>query len=366
MMKNSKGPKGVKKEKIIPVKEPVNEFRRDLVDRDWVLVSSARLSRPHFGVKKDSTGDILVPAKECPFEDPQKSGNGEPLYWLPRPSSKSKKIDSEKFENWFVQVIQNKYPAVFKNIESDYADYGPFKKWGGFGYHEVVITRDHDRPLQKMETKEISLVFKTYQERYKILEKDERIDYILIYHNQGELAGASIPHPHSQIVAMPIVPPEISRSINGGILFYEKNQQCVYCAMLKFELKEKIRVVFENECFVVIAPYASKVPYELRIFPKKHSSNFEDITDNCLDHLSEALKDGLVRLEKVLGDFDYNFFIHTSSARIKNVPYYHWHIEIYPRTYKWAGLELGSGIDVLAVPPEQAAEELRKALKKRK
>jgi len=362
MTKNSKDSIVSKKKKTEPVIKPVNEFRRDLVDRDWVLVSSARLSRPQFGAKKDSASSNNVVVKECPFEDPQKSGNGEALYWLARPSN-GKKIDQEKFENWFVQVIQNKYPAVFKELESDYADYGPFKKWNGFGFHEVVITRDHDRPLQKMTVKEISLVFKTYQERYKILEKDERVDYILIYHNQGELAGASIPHPHSQIVALPIVPPEISRSINGSILYYEKNRKCVYCSMLEFERKEKTRVVFENDCFITIAPYASKVPYELRIFPKKHSSNFEDITDKCLDHLSEALKDGLMRLEKVLGEFDYNFFIHTSSARVENASYYHWHIEIYPKVYKWAGLELGSGVDVLSVPPEYAAEVLRKALR---
>ncbi len=365
MEKKNKAAKDAPKEKVPPSKL-VAEFRRDMVSGDWVLVSSARQSRPLFGAsaQKDGSAKILL-IKDCPFEDPQKSGNGDALFWLPRPSD-GKKEDCEKFDNWFVQVIQNKYPAVFKNIIPEYENYGPFKKQGGFGFHEVVVTRDHDRPIEKMEIDEISLVFRAYQQRYRVLEKDERVDYILIYHNQGSLAGASVMHPHSQIVAMPNIPPDISRSINGALLYYEKEKKCVHCVMLEFEMKEKTRVVFENECFITIAPFASKVPYELRIFPKQHASDFEETPDNCLAHLSEALKDALTRLSAVLGEHDYNFFIHTSSARVDSVPYYHWHIEIFPRTYKWAGLELGSGIEVLPIPPEQAAENLRNAFKKAK
>lgn len=339
----------------------IAEFRRDMVCKDWVLVSSARSKRPIFGdIKKGMAGKQAQSIKSCPFEDPQKSGNGEAIFWLPRPSN-GKKVDSEKFENWFTQVIQNKYPVVSKDSPSRCVKVGPHKKCDSFGFHEVVITRDHSRPLQKMTVPEIVQVLRTFQERYKVLERDERIEYILIYHNHGFLAGASIAHPHSQIVALPIFPPDISRSINGGLLFFEKDKKCVHCAMLEFERRDKSRIIYENEHFVVFAPYASKVSYEVRIFPKKHSSDFEETPNIQLPLLAEALKNALARLARVLGEFDYNFFIHTSSARVDNVPYYHWHIEILPRTYKWAGLELGSGVEVISTPPEQAAEELRNA-----
>lgn len=340
------------------------EIRRDMVSREWVVVSSARQSRPIFGAKDKKASSKKVVKKICPFEDPQKSGNGDALFWLPRPKNGHAR-DIEKFENWFVQVIQNKYPIVFKDIDPICTYEGPYKKCDDFGFHEVVITRDHDKPLEKMTVEEILLVLLAYQQRYKVLEKDPRIEYVLIYHNQGVLAGASIPHPHSQIIALPVVPPDVARSINGALLFFEKNKKCVHCVMLDFELKEKKRIVYENEDYVAFCPYASKVPYEVRIFPKKHSSDFEETPEKSLVFLADALRDSLLRLKALFGDFDYNFFVHSSSARVDNVPYYHWHLEIYPKTYKWAGVELGTGIDVLSVPPEQSAEELRNILNKK-
>lgn len=359
MKKPSK--KESKKEKNPADFKLVAEFRRDPVSSEWSLISSARAFRPSFGGAASAGKPAKKgPVKECPFEDPQKSGNGDPLFWLPK-TCNGKNTNCEKFENWFVQVIQNKYPMVFNNRTTTCKHEGPYKTCDGFGFHEVVITRDHNKPLQNMKIEEIVQVLRTYQQRYRVLEKDPRIEFILIYHNQGVLAGASIAHPHSQIAALPIVPPDIARSINGGLLYFEKERKCVHCEVIKYERKEKKRIIFENEDFIAFTPYASKVPYEIRIFPKKHNSDFEEFPEKCLPHLAEALKDSLARLGAVLGEFDYNFFIHTSSARVDNVPYYHWHIEIYPHIYKWAGLELGSGVQVLPIPPEQAAENLRNA-----
>jgi UDPglucose--hexose-1-phosphate uridylyltransferase len=212
-----------------------------------------------------------------------------------------------------------------------------------------------------MTLKEIALVIKAYQQRYKMLEKNKYIEYILIFHNHGELAGASLSHPHSQLVALPIIPPDVSNSINGGINFYKKHKKCVHCVMLDYEKKEKKRIIYQNKHFITLAPYASRVSYEIRIFPIKHSSDFEEMPRNQRLFFAESLKDALLRLKKALKNPDYNFFIHTASAKVKNVPYYHWHIEILPRTYKWAGLELGTGIEVVEVSPEQAVADLKKA-----
>jgi UDPglucose--hexose-1-phosphate uridylyltransferase len=330
----------------------ISEFRRDLVNGEWILVSTARQARPFFfkKIKKEKK----YSKKNCPFENPQKSGNPDPLLWYP-------KLKTKELKDWFVQIIPNKYPLLErKDVCARFDLEGIHQKVDAFGFHEVLITRDHDRPLSKLSIEEIGLVLRAYRERYKILEKDECIEYILIFHNQGEMAGASIPHPHSQIVALPITPPDVNKSIEGGKIYFKKFKKCAHCSILEREIKEKERVIYKNKYFITISPYASKVPYESRIFPLKHGSDFEKITDEEISYLAKSLKDILLRLNKVLGDPDYNFFIHTSSVKIKNSLDYHWHIEILPRTYKWAGLELGTGVETVAVSPEATAEQLRK------
>lgn len=340
-----------------PYKEKqVSEIRRDPVSGEWVVVSSIRKQRPHLLCPKKEKAKKKVSIKKCPFEDPQKSGNPKPIIWLAKKSRKS-------FKDWFVQVIPNKFPVLFhKNFCAQTFRVGPYKKIDAVGSHEVIITRPHNRPIDKMTFDEIEIILKTYRQRYKMLEKEKCVEYVLIFHNEGELAGASISHPHSQLVALPIIPPDVSRSINGGINFFSKNGKCVHCTMLDYEKKEKIRVVNKNKHFITICPYASRTPYETRIFPLRHTSDFEETTDEEIVFLAKSLKDALARVAKALNNPDYNFFIHTSSAKVKNVPYYHWHIEILPRTYRWAGMELGTGIEVVAVPPEISAKHLKSVL----
>jgi len=334
----------------------ISEFRRDLVSGDWILICDTRRNRPTFFKPNKKNKKILK--KDCPFEDPQKNGNPNPVLWFAKNNSK-------EFKDWFVQIIPNKYPLLVKKggTCAKFDLEGIHQKADALGFHEVLIMRDHDRPLSKMSLEEIALVLTAYKERYKILEKDECVEYILIFHNQGKKAGASIPHPHSQIVALPIIPPEVNKSIEGGKNFFKKHNKCVHCVSISREVKEKIRIVYENKYFITMTPYAPRTPYEIRIFPRKHNSDFEEVTTEEIPFLAYSLKDVLLRISKVLKNPDYNFFIHTSSARVNDVPYYHWHIEIIPRTYKWGGLELGSGIEVTAISPEEAAEQLRKAKK---
>lgn len=329
------------------------EFRKDIVSGEWILVSSLRQARPVFFKKIEEAKKENVSIRNCPFENPQKSGNKKPVL--------------EYFDNngeWSIQIIPNKYPVLYREKTCPIiGKYGIQEKIAGAGFHEIIITRDHNKDLKKLRVDEINVLFKAYKERYRILAKEKCVEYILIFHNQGELAGASVEHPHSQLVALPIIPPDVSRSINGGFNFFKKNKKCVHCVLIDWEIKQKKRIISKNKYFIAFAPYASRVPYEIRIFPLKHSSDFEEITYEERDFLAEIFKECLLLLSRTLNNPDYNFFIHTSSSKVKNVPYYHWHIEILPRMYKWAGLELGTGIEVVAVPPEQAAEHLRKEKK---
>jgi len=327
------------------------EFRKDLVSGDWILVAPSRKKKDYVSLEKD--------IKKCPFEDPQKSGNPFPLLWYPHPESPPSKI--EDFNEWFVQVIPNKFPLLLKQEQCpDFKNAFSAVKLPAVGYHEVIITRDHSKTLDKMTIEEVQLVLKAYKERYRALAKDPCIKYILIFHNQGRKAGASLFHPHSQLVALPIIDPDVSKSLQGSEEFYKRNKKCVHCVMIERELKGKERIVAKNEHFVTVVPFVPRVSYETRIYPLKHTSRFEDLDKELFPALAESLKEALSRISLALDNPDYNFFIHTSGVE-QQFDYYHWHIEILPRGFDWAGLELGGGVEVVTVLPEEAATQLKGA-----
>jgi UDPglucose--hexose-1-phosphate uridylyltransferase len=345
-------------------KEDLPEFRKDLVSGDWILVAAGRKKRPHRLKRLKSLPKLTTTAKGCPFEDPQKSGNPPPLLWYPHPKTPASKI--EDLKSWFLQVIPNKYPLLYKDdVCPKPKKRGAEEKLAAVGYHEVIITRDHFRTIDKMSLDEAQIVLKSFKERYRTLSKDPCVKYILIFHNQGETAGASLFHPHSQLVALPIVDPDVASSINGSWNYYKVYKKCVHCVMLQKEERDKVRVINKNKYFITVVPFAPRVSYETRIYPIKHSSRFEDVDKDEIPYLAESLIDALKRVNKVLDCPDFNFFIHTAPTG-NGDEHYHWHIEILPRGFKWAGLELGMGIEVVAVPPEIAADDLRKAVKTRK
>lgn len=341
-------------------KGPVSgsEFRRDTVSGDWILVASGRAKRP--SAKPDHRDRLSSAVKGCPFDDPQKSGNAEPLLWLAHPERKAG--GEPELKDWWVQIVPNKFPALKPHhecpqIEGD----GSYQRMSGVGFHEIIITRDHHRRVSEMTSEEAETVLYAYQERYHALQREPCIEYILIFHNQGPAAGATLYHPHSQLIALPIIPPDVSKSLEGSRTYYAAHGRCVHCSMLDWEREKKERLVYENDRFLVISPFAPRVSYEMRIYPKKHASRFEDAdaADRLL--LADALGAILRKIKKAMGDPDYNFFIHTAPAKAAGPDYYHWHIEVLPHTSIWAGLELGTGIEVVAIPPEDAADALRAA-----
>ncbi len=338
----------------------IPEFRKDLVGGDWILVAASRRKRPQLLKKPTFPAAKTDPGIEkCPFEDPQKSGNPFPLLWYPKPDTPASKM--EDFDSWFVQVIPNKYPLLVQHTECPAVKKKDAEETiQGFGYHEVIITRGHYRTIDQMSSREIQVLLKAYKERYRTLANDPCVKYILIFHNQGEAAGASLFHPHSQLVALPVVDPDVASSLSGSLNFHKIYKKCVHCVMIKQEIKEKARIIHKNKYFVAVTPFASRVSYEIRIYPLEHASRFEDLDKDLFPFLAEALKDSLLRLNKALANPDYNFFIHTAPVGDGDTDHYHWHLEILPRGFKWAGLELGMGIEVVAVPPEEAAMHLRK------
>ncbi|KKS37358.1 MAG: hypothetical protein A3G49_01730 [Candidatus Sungbacteria bacterium RIFCSPLOWO2_12_FULL_41_11] len=338
----------------------ISELRQDIVFGDWVVIATGRGRRPHDFAKKDGDHWWKRQKKNCPFDElidsafyvALKSGEVHKL-------SKKNKTVLEK--NWFLQIIPNKYPAFGKGICAVQRKIGPYFWEDGVGFHDVIITRAHEKSVALMSQKEADILIRAYRDRYLQLKDEDCVEYVSIFHNHGPEAGASIAHPHSQVIAISVVPPDVGRSIKGSAVFYHKNKKCVHCVMIDFEKREKIRIIYENEKFVVFAPFASRTAFEVRVFPKKHSPNFESIHNSEITFLADALKMALAKLCKGLGNPSYNFFIHTSpAANIEALRHYHWHIEILPKTAIWAGFELGTGIDISSIAPEKAASFLRK------
>lgn len=336
-----------------------SELRQDIVSGDWVVIATGRGRRPddfaarprdHFWKKK----------KDCPFEKILGPSfyivlnNGE----AHRPSQKNKLLLKK---NWFLQIVPNKFPAFSHGICGIVKRDGPYQWEDGVGFHDVLATRSHEKTIAFMSQKEVESIIHAYRYRYLELKDDDCVQYISIFHNHGPEAGATLAHPHSQIIAIPVVPADVGRSIRGSANFFHKNKKCVHCVILAFEKKEKKRVIYENERFIAFAPFASHVAFEIRIFPKKHMPMFESINHEDITYFADALRISLKKLYQGLGNPSYNFFIHTAPAYdTKEFEHYHWHLEILPKTAVWAGFELSTGIDISTIAPEKAAAFLRK------
>lgn len=327
------------------LKKPVSELRFDLVSKNWVLIATGRARRPEtFATQQREKHETLE--TECFFCN---------LGTQERPVLEYKNENGD----WEVTVVPNKFPAFSCSGNLHERVDGPYSLMDGVGFHEVVITRDHKKSLAELTAPQIKKVIDAYQERYLDLANEKFVNYIAIFHNHGREAGASVAHPHSQIIAMPLIDPDLQQSLNGSRIFFENQKECVHCKMMNWDIADKQRIIFINEKFVVLAPFASRVAFEVRIYPREHHAYFERIKEDEKILLAEAFREALSRIFKGMGDPAYNFFLHTAPSDGKDYNHYHWHFEILPKTSTWAGFELGTGIEISTIQPEEAAKYLR-------
>jgi UDPglucose--hexose-1-phosphate uridylyltransferase len=338
-------------------KKNPSELRFDLISKDWVIIATGRAKRPE-AFKLRKRAKIRISKKECPFcnIETQKP----PLLIF----SQGKKIPYKKGQkipkNWTTIIIPNKYPALLPQKVLKKEREGKFyQKISGVGFCELVITKNHRKHFPHFELWQIKEVLECYQERYLDLMKKPHVAYVSIFHNHGAEAGASQPHPHSQIITTPLIDVDLLKALSNSKKYFEKTGKCIYCQMNKWEEKVKKRIIFENKDFLVLCPFASKSAFEVIISPKRHSSNFEKISEPEKWTLVEAFKVAMVKLYKALDDPPYNFYLHTAPAKGKH-PYYHWHFTILPKTATPAGFELGTRMEICVIEPEKAAEFLRK------
>jgi UDPglucose--hexose-1-phosphate uridylyltransferase len=329
----------------------VPELRKDPIIGRWVIIATERGRRPQ-GVSRRPQAE---PEGVCPFCPGQEDKTPPEVYASGRTSGQAGQA------GWRVRVVPNRYPALMVEGDLDRHGDGIYDGMQGVGAHEVIIeTPDHARGLPELTTQEVTEVLLAYRARILDLRNDHRLRYILLFKNHGAAAGATLAHSHSQLIALPVTPRLVVDEIVGAKRHFEHRDRCIFCDIVGQERKDKVRLVYENEAFVAVAPYAPKAPFETWILGKRHASNFELEPDERLAQCADALRATLGQLDRALEHPAYNFIIHTNPLREPESPSYHWHVEIRPALTQVAGFEWGSGFYINPVPPEEAADYLRK------
>ena len=325
------------------------ELRQNIITREWVIIAKERAKRPHQFIRPDR-GTLSLPRHDphCPFC----VGNEAMTI------REVTRVTGD--EGWRIRVVMNKYPALEPEGDRVRRIDGIYRSMTGVGYHEVVIEhRRHDLSPALFTPEEMYLVLETYHRRYVELTHDPRIEAVIIFKNHGEGAGTSLPHPHSQIAAMPIVPAQIRQRMEEAIRYFDETGECIFCATLRNEMLDRQRIIESSDHFVAFIPYAALSPFHLWIFPRRHVSSFESVLDLELRDLSHLLTTVLARLHYGLNDPDYNFSIRSVPSRDGQREYFHWYLTITPRLARTAGFEIGSGMYINPSLPEESAQFLR-------
>ncbi len=328
----------------------MSQLRQNPVSKDWVLIAPNRSKRPdEFAAHQATLENLPERDPSCPFCPGNEALNTE-IARVP------------KGKNWLVRVIPNKFEALAHVPMSTKRDF--YVHRAGSGDHEVIITRKHNEPIALQSITSVALTLQVLRQRLQDLGMEQHLAYTQIFHNHGRDGGASITHPHYQILAMPFVPPMIQAELSGAYDYFRYNNSNIYADIIQEERIQAERVILETENFIVLAPYASRHPFESMILPKRHSPKFEAATDEELQELAYVLKSIMANLYVRLNNPAVNFYIHTMPLeRTKSLMHdenaYRWHINIFPRLVVWAGFEFGTGIPVNPVAPEDAAKFLK-------
>jgi len=329
------------------------ELRRDPITGEWVIIASERAKRPS-DFASHALGRELESDGNCPFCPGNEGMTPPEIMAFRHPGSQ------RNGPGWWVRVIPNKFPALGIEGDLNKTGRGMYDWMNGVGAHEVIVeTPEHELQLGFLDNRQIEDVLWAYRARYLDLKKDPRLKYILIFRNYGRVAGASLSHPHSQLVATPVIPGVVASELQGARRYAEYRDRCVFCDILRQEAEEEKRLVAQNEHFIVCEPYASRTPFETWLLPRRHCASFAAISADEQTGFAAILGETLRRLHFCLDDPPYNYNIHTAPCDSDEDAGFHWHLSIAPRLTIAAGFEMGTGIYINVTPPEMAADYLR-------
>ena len=317
----------------------------------WVIISTDRQKRPNDFVFERAR---IIGREHCPFCP------GHEALTPPEIMAYRQDGGAPNKPGWEVRVVPNKFPALQVEGTLDREGDGMFDRMNGIGAHEVIIeTPDHDRTLASMSEPEIVRVLSAYRDRMQDLKRDVRLRYILIFKNHGAAAGATLEHTHSQLIALPIVPDFVREELDGARRHFAMKERCVYCDIVRQDIRDGRRVILENADVVALAPYAPRFAFETWLLPKRHGARFEEAPRHEYEGLARVIKAVLQRIDRALESPSYNLILHTSPFSEDASDFYHWHLELMPKLTKVAGFEWGTGFYINPTSPEEAARVLR-------
>lgn len=315
------------------------ELRYDPLTNDWIMIASHRQNRPQ------------MPKDWCPF--------------CPGSGKVPDDFDVLEYDNDFPALSQN--PPVPDDVAA-----GPYKTAPCHGKCEVILySKEHTVTLPELPLPHVRKLVDLWCERHNIISADEKIKYVFIFENRGEVVGVTMPHPHGQIYGYPFIPKKLELECASMKKHKKETGKCLICDMMETEISEKKRIIFENEDFVVFIPFFSAYPYGLYIVSKAHKQYITEFTEREKDNLAAAIKNAAGTLDNL---FDYTFpymmCMHQAPVNSGDVSDFHFHIEFYPPMRSRdkqkfnASSETGAWAHCNPTCPEEKAEELRAAYKK--
>ena len=328
----------------------MHELRRCPLSNRWTVIAPSRVRRP----------DVFVFDMEVDEEsfDPFLEGNEsstphEILAYRPNGSGANG-------PGWTTRVVPNKFPALSVDGQLEPRGAGLYDRMNGIGAHEVIIECPHrESRMSQLSALAIRDTLQAYRDRLADLKHDKRLVHAVIFKNSGPLAGATLDHAHSQLIALPVVPESIQTELEQSRKHFDARGRCLLADIVTQELADADRVVMDTPNFIAFCPFASRFPFEVWIVPKADESHYETVQRKHLDELGTLMKSILMRLDAALGQPAYNYVLHTAPFNAGKLPSYRWHFELFPRLSRTAGFEWGTGYNICTVPPEDAAKFLR-------
>lgn len=332
------------------------ELRQDPILGHWVIIAQERARRP-------SQAAAAVPAAAgatCDFCPGNERETLAEILSLREPGT------APDSPGWRVRVVPNKYPALRPDEPLEDEQPGLFNRRAGWGHHEVIVEGEiHTRSVTELEAGRMREVVAVYRDRFRALARVPGLRSAVLIKNVGDVAGTSIEHSHSQMIATPVLPPVLEAEIRSAQEWGTgKDKGCIWCDLIRAERERGERVVDVRNTLVALCPWASRFPFETWILPLAHESHFELTSESCLEEFADLLLDVLRAIEDCLSNPPYNYVIHSAPFPSKPTMGYHWRLAILPRVTRVAGYEQASGIYINHVRPEDAAAELRQTLRR--
>jgi UDPglucose--hexose-1-phosphate uridylyltransferase len=329
----------------------MSEMRQDMISKQWVILAPERAKRPDQNHKAAETRPPLPRHRaDCPFCEGNEAQTPGALLTFPADGP------------WQVRVVPNRFAALSHEEECCHVWTGKFLRVGGYGSADVVVESPrHDLSPGLMRPEQVAQVLEAWRQRYLALMDDPRNSLITIFRNHGPRAGTSLEHPHSQIIVTPVVPPGVRNQIDQAVRSFDTYGTCLFCTMVEEERHDRARIVMETEHFTAFCPFAARSPYEVRIFPRRHACFYGAIAPEELADLAGVLRTLLGRIHRLLDNPDYNLVVRSHPLESRANRHYHWYIVILPKLATPAGFEIGTGIAINTLKPEDAAAQLREA-----